>query len=110
MFHFFFQPADVLISHVRHFFEHQLFDFGLGEFLNDVPGSPVIQKMVAHVETLMEQRLAQFHDSLFIMMQPNQGPGSVKTIFQRHHLSLGIKAARFNDVEGFIHDHFLPFS
>ena len=51
---FFGQPPDVFILHVRDFFEHQLFDFGFGDFFDDVAGPGVIEQVVSHAQRLVK--------------------------------------------------------
>jgi hypothetical protein len=100
------QPADVGVVDVRHLFEDQLLDLGLGDALVDVVGAGVEQDGVAGAQRRAAKRCRDPHDALLVGVRDHQGPVAVgQDLLQHHDLADLLELESGDDVEGLVeHD------
>ena len=100
------EPTDVGISDVGHLFEHQLFDLGPGQLLDQQPGPSLHQKSVTGPELHVPHGVGQLGHPLLVGAGEDDGPSpSVEHLLQHHHLAGSLALAGEDHAEGLVeHD------
>ncbi len=99
------EATDVRIGDVGHLFEHQLFDLGTRQLLEQQARAWVHQQGVAGTDPLAPEPLGQLGDALLVGASDDERAVVVEELLQRDDLSGEIGTTRQHDVEALVeHD------
>ena len=99
------EPPDVGIGDVGHLFQHQLFDFGPGQLLDQQPGPGLHQEGVPGAELHVPHGVGQLCHPLLVGAGEDDGPiPVVEHLLQHHHLTGSLALAGEDHAEGLVED------
>src|SRR5262249_37006600 len=101
------EAADVVVADVGHFLEREIFDFALGQLLEEVAALGVEQEMIAGLEAQRAQGLGDDPDLLFVGAQGDQCALGVELLLEDDDLALDLVAGGLDDVEAFVENELL---
>jgi hypothetical protein len=99
------QPTDIFVGDIRHLFEHEVLDLGLGHPLEHEPGPGVDGQRVPDPDVLAAQGLGPAAYPLLVGVSDDQDPVVVEDLLDQDDLADLLVALDRDDVQGLVeHD------